>query len=186
MKNEVWKDIPGYEGYYQISNFGGVKSLERVVISKKGQRFEITGKILRQIGRSRGRKYMAVHLLSNGKALTASVHRLVAEAFIPNPNRLPFINHKDENPGNNTVENLEWCDHAYNMNYGTANEKRSKALLNNTTNSKVVKQYDLYGNHIATYPSTMEARRQTGVYHIPEVCNGRRERAGGYVWKYVA
>lgn len=182
---EIWKDIPEYEGLYQVSNLGRVKSLERVVISKKGQVFEVEEKILKTIGRSRNRQYLAVHLCRNSATKTASVHRLVATAFIPNPSNLPFINHKDENPGNNDASNLEWCTPAYNNAYGNAHKKQSESLINNKFLSKKVHQYDLDGNYIATFPSTMEAKRQIGVCHIPDVCNGKRAQCGGYVWKYA-
>jgi hypothetical protein len=182
---EIWKDIAGYEGFYQVSNYGRVKSLKRTVISKKGQRSEVDEKILKPVWRCRNADYSAVHLCRNSKMTTASVHRLVAIAFIPNPNNLPFINHKDENPRNNHVSNLEWCDLSYNNNYGNANIKRSKALINDKAKSKPVYQYSLDGKYIATYPSTMEAERQTGANHIPDVCNGRRGKSGGYVWKYA-
>lgn len=184
MLNEIWKDISGYEGLYQISTCGRVKSLQRDIISKKGQKFQVEEKIIKPIYRSRNQNYAAVHLCRNSNTKTVSVHRLVAKAFIPNPSNLPFINHKDENPRNNTIENIEWCSVQYNNNYGLANAKRS-ASLKNGAKSKKVNQYTLDGKQFAVYPSTMEAKRQTGILHIVDVCNGKREKAGGYIWKYA-
>lgn len=182
---EIWKDIPDYIGLYQVSNFGRVKSLKRTVIGNNGQAFNVEEKILSPKRRSKNRKYLAVCLYRNSKTQTESVHRLVASAFISNPDNLPFVNHKDENPNNNEIENLEWCSPYYNNTYGGARERQRLGLINNKKISKPVLQYETNGKYIATYPSTMEARRQTGAYHIPEVCNGKREMAGGYVWKYA-
>ena len=182
---EIWKDIPEYEGLYQVSNAGRVKSLKRTVTSNKGQAFEVDEKILKPVGRCRNKNYLAVHLCRNSKVWTASVHRLVASAFVPNPNSLPFINHKDENPRNNNIDNLEWCSPHYNNTYGGARERQRLGMINNKKISKPILQYEPTGKYVATYPSTMEAWRQTGTHHIPEVCNGKREMAGGYVWKYA-
>ena len=106
---EIWKDVPGYEGLYQVSNYGRVLSLYRY--RKKSQN------ILKTFTRKTG--YIAVTLQKNGKRETKLVHQLVALCFIDNPNNYPIINHKDENPSNNRVDNLEWCTHKYNSNYGT-------------------------------------------------------------------
>lgn len=113
MLCEIWKDIKGYEGLYQVSNLGRVKSLK---VSKiKSER------IRKSYQQSSG--YISIVLCKNGKAVNHKVHRLVASAFIDNPNNLPEINHKDENKANNKVDNLEWCDSSYNKNYGTRTEK---------------------------------------------------------------
>lgn len=120
---EFWRDIKGYEGLYQISNFGNVKSVERIV--KRGTNFKPVCERVLKTGDKDGYKY--VILSKNGKTKTGWVHRLVAQAFIPNPDKLPCINHKDENPSNNRVDNLEWCDREYNVNYGTCPLRISKA-----------------------------------------------------------
>ena len=109
---ETWKNIKGYEGLYQISNKGRVKSLynknnKKEKILKPGERNE----------------YLCVSLYKNNKKNVYSIHRLVAQAFLPNPDNLPVVNHKDENKLNNNVENLEWCNYGYNINYGTRNER---------------------------------------------------------------
>ena len=128
--SEVWKPIKGYEGIYEVSSYGRVRSMEHKARhkSRTGNEFQVTYK-----GRNRilytdkqGRKYLNVKC--NGKMKSYRVHRLVAEAFIPNPDNLPFVNHKDENPSNNRVENLEWCTEQYNATYGKAREKQAKKL----------------------------------------------------------
>lgn len=108
---EIWKNIFDFIGY-QVSNFGRIRSLK-------------TYKILKQYNRGNG--YMFVRLFHHGKHFNLSVHRLVAEAFISNPDNLPEVNHKDENPSNNNVTNLEWCDRKYNANYGTAIQRMLKS-----------------------------------------------------------
>lgn len=118
IRNEVWKEIEGYEGLYQVSTEGQVRSLN----------YNHTGKtkILQQDTNKKG--YKRVRLCKKGeKTKPYSVHRLVALTFLDNPNNLPQVNHKDENPANNAVWNLEWCTPAYNMNYGTRNKRASEA-----------------------------------------------------------
>ena len=124
---EVWRDIKGYEGLYQVSNLGRVKSLERYVKGIYGLR-KVQQKIM-SIARIRTNGYMQVHLTKNGIAKKYQVHRLVAEAFIPNPNNLPIVNHKDENKINNCVWNLEWCTYSYNLTYGNRLLKVKNTLL---------------------------------------------------------
>jgi len=113
---EVWKPVVGYEGFYEVSNLGRVKRLETRVNSNVGGR-TVRERILKNIPTYQG--YLKVHLCVDNKRIKKNVHRLVAEAFIPNPNNLPCINHRDENKTNNTVWNLEWCDVLYNNTYGT-------------------------------------------------------------------
>ena len=111
---EEWKPIEGYEGLYEISNFGRVKSIDR--IGHGGRKLK--GRILKQAKNNCG--YLVIDLDKHGKRKQFRVHRLVASAFIPNPNNYPIINHKDENKLNNHVNNLEWCTVKYNTNYGNA------------------------------------------------------------------
>lgn len=119
-KEEIWKDVVGYEGYYRVSNKGRVKSIDRTVIGQHGK-INLKGKMLSTPKNEDG--YECFGLTRDGKAKGAKVHRVVAEAFIPNPNNYPEINHKDEDKANNVVENIEWCDRKYNMNYGTVQER---------------------------------------------------------------
>ena len=166
MNKEVWKDIKGYEGKYQVSNLGRVKSL-----------IDNQGKQRTMILKQSCEKYCKVTLLKNSKQKRFRVHRLVAEAFIPNPNNYLYINHKDENPKNNVVDNLEWCTMAYNNTYG----HRLKNVC------KKVGQYDLQGNLIKVWNSFMDIQRELGFSNssINSCCKGRRKTAGGFIWRYV-
>jgi hypothetical protein len=180
---ELWRDVVGYEGLYMVSTFGRVKGYPR-----KG----CQGRILKNGLNEKG--YPCVNLSRAGeKYHRVRVHRLVAMAFIPNPNNLPFVNHRDENPANSEVWNLEWCTQMYNMNYGTIRDRCYK------TPGKRVQQYDLNGVLLATYENAYIASRITGIQHshIRECCNGgtfvykkgKRWKnifsAGGYVWKEI-
>lgn len=107
---EIWKDIPGYEGFYQVSNHGRVKSLAR----KNAVGHNLKEKVLS----SSGTTYIHVALCKNGNKFPIGMHQLVAKAFIPNPNNLPFINHIDSDPTNNHVSNLEWCTPQHNVIHG--------------------------------------------------------------------
>lgn len=170
MEIEIFKDIKGFEGLYQVSNTGRVKSL---YFGKE--------RILKYGKNSCG--YLFVVLCKDGKMKTYKVHRLVAKAFIPNPLNLPFINHKDENKENNRSENLEYCDRKYNNSYGTRNERISKKQLNRKDKSKKV----LCVETNIIYPSAMEAERQTRVYQtsIVQCCKGKYKTSGGFHWQYV-
>ena len=174
--SEIWKPVVGYEGLYEISSFGRVKSYKQ---SKKG-------KILKIFKDSNG--YFRVTLNTNKQY---SVHRLVAQTFIPNPNNLPQVNHKDENKTNNIIwvnedgsidynkSNLEWCDAKYNMNYGTLQKRRAKKVL------KPLLQYSKDGIFIKEWDSRIDAANQTKISRkrISDCCCGRQETAGGFVWK---
>lgn len=198
LEGEIWKDIKNYEGLYQVSNYGRVKSLERYTEYQNclsndriGIKSKVNGKIM--VGTIRF-GYHYVGLTKNGKTKHFRVHRLVAEAFIENPNNLPIINHKDENKQNNRVDNLEWCDCKYNLNYGNSRKKLSTSMVKNI-GVKVI-QKDKNGNLIAIYDSIQEASRTTGVpnQNINKVVhqkynkgrNGKyykRTTAGGYIWE---
>ena len=173
---EIWKDIPNFEGYYQASSIGNIRSLSREVNNFIGTR-KIKGKVLKK---KKCNVYEYVILSKNGKYYSKSVHRLVAEAFIPNPDKLPQINHKDENPLNNCIDNLEWCTNKYNCNYGT----RNKRVIENKSN-KVI-QYDLQGNVIKEWPSAVEVEKNLcfNQAHIRSCCRGQCKTAYNYKWKY--
>lgn len=186
MQEEIWKDIKGYEGFYQVSNLGNVKSLERTVKTKTCVRF-FKGKMLKTSKNRDG--YIQIYL----KSKYHSVHRLVAEAFLPNPNSCPQVNHIDGNKENNNVNNLEWCTASYNLKeaYRIGLKKPTYANLGKTgkqnATSKMTYQFDTNGNFIKSYESVREAYRQTGIYDrcISDCCLGKQKTAGGYIWKYT-
>lgn len=170
--NEEWKDIFGYEGLYQVSNYGNVKSLN----------YNHTGKeqILKPANRGDG--YLFVALWKNGKQKVKLIHSLVATHFIPNDDLFKTqVNHKDENKANNNAGNLEWCDCTYNNNYGTRLARFAKSM------SKQVNQYSLDGTFIKTWDSMNEIERQLGFYStdICRCCKGKRKSAHGFIWKYA-
>ena len=179
--SEIWKPIKGYEGIYEVSSYGRVRSLARMRIDKKGRRKPIPEKMLKMHDR---KGYDSVTLQDMGRKAIMSVHRLVAMAFIPNPDNLPVINHRDENPKNNQVSNLEWCDISYNTRYGTGVER---AQAKHVYHRKAVEQLTKDGQHVATFKGVKEAARATGADAsvIVRVCKGRNETAGGYRWKYI-
>ena len=123
---EVWKDILEFEGLYQISNFGRVKSLSRSKKHSYNSVAQLKEKILNPININ---NYYRVVLRKQNKSFNRFVHRLVAEAFIPNPKEYKEINHKEKKKKNNNVNNLEWCDRKYNINYGTGNKRRSESEI---------------------------------------------------------
>lgn len=133
--------------------------------------------------------YLKVILCKDGKTKQLLVHRLVANAFIPNPLNLPFINHKDEDKTNNAVSNLEWCSQQYNTNYGTCPKRISAKLKGKFVNgpkAKQVLQYDKQGNFLKRWPSTQEIKRRLGFNqgNICDCCNGKLKSANGFVWMY--
>lgn len=179
---EIWKPIPGYEGYYEISNTGKVRSLTRIIIDKNGRACNYTGKEISLT--IRHDKYVQVGLSKNGIKKKFKVHRLVALVFIPNPNNLPCVNHKDENPSNNYADNLEWCTIEYNNNYGTHNEKIKQSMKNS---KKVAMCNKETCQIIKIYNSLHEAHRDTNIAieSISRVANGKRGSAGGYFWQFI-
>ena len=127
--SEEWRPIEGYEGLYEVSSYGRVRSLDRYVKTCYEAYKLHKGKILSPAKDKNG--YLKVNLCCNGKHNTIRVHKLVAQAFIPNPDNLPEVNHKDEVKTNNNVDNLEWCDRSYNISYGTRTERQKKTNIQN-------------------------------------------------------
>ena len=187
MENiEIWKDVENYEGFYQVSNLGRVKSLERDVFLPNGiVNRHIEEKILVPILNAYG--YSFVNLHKNGKSKAILIHRLVALAFIPNPENKPQVNHKDENPLNNRVDNLEWCTASYNANYGTKNQRcvqnRRSYKLGDNPSAKPVFCEELN----KTFDCAIRAEKELGVCgsSISNVCKGKRKTAGGFHWKFA-
>ena len=125
MDAEIWKSIDGYDGKYQVSNLGRVKSVFTTYVTNNGLRKKYRDVILKPMVQKNG--YLYVCLWSENKKKNCLIHRLVAQAFVPNPYQHPEVNHKDEDKNNNSAVNLEWCEHIYNMNYGTVEKKISTA-----------------------------------------------------------
>ena len=163
---EVWKDVKGYEGLYKVSNLGDVWSVtkNRKLIPCKHKR-----------------GYLLVKFTVNQKAKNFYVHRLVAEAFIENPNSKKEVNHKDGDKTNNRVENLEWCSGFENMIHSYESGLRDMPVL------VPVSMFSLDGLFICNYESMSEASRETGVNlaNMSECCKGNRPNAGGYIFKYA-
>ena len=179
MENEIWKDIKGYDGLYQVSNLGNVRSVDRIVL-RNGIQVPRKGKILNQI---KFGDYLTVHLSKNGIKKHHRIHRLVADAFLPNPDNLTQVNHKDEDKTNNRASNLEWCTAEYNVNYGTGIERRVAIRRNNKLSRKVY-QYTLDGEFIREWPSIKEISRTTGYSYgyLIQVLSGKYKSAYGYKW----
>lgn len=178
MEQEIWKDVIGYEGLYLVSNFGKVKSLDMVLPYKrhgKNQTRIRKGKILTPVKTNRG--YLRVEMCSNAKAKLNLVHRLVAMAFIPNPNNLTEVNHKDCNKLNNYVGNLEWVSSSENKIHAFTNKlyKTEKSIIQ-IKNGIVIKEYK----------SAKECERLTGFcsVSIGKVALGKRKSAYGYQWSF--
>ena len=127
MTEEIWRPVVGYEGLYEVSSYGRVRSLDKYDSRNRFRK----GRILTLYTEIGG--YLRAHLSSNGKAKHHSVHRLVAEAFIPNPDNLPEINHRDEDKTNNRVDNLEFCDRKYNINFGSRTDRMRDTKIKNGT-----------------------------------------------------
>lgn len=180
--NEIFVSVKGYEGIYEVSNLGKVRSLSKYINAGNGNPLRLfKGKILKQYKNKKG--YPIVTLCNKGQRKTISVHRLVAMTFIPNPDNLPQVNHKDEDKYNNCVDNLEWCTNEYNAHYGTHYERASKANINNPKRSIKVYQYTVDGQFVKEYPSIMEAKR-CGFIKAGECCRGQRKTCGGYCWSF--
>lgn len=179
---EIWKDIKGYEGLYQVSNLGRVKSMDRCVKTINNSTRLIKGKVLSAYITSNG--YYRLSLCKEGVEKRYFVHRLVAEAFIQNPDNLPQINHKDENKLNNCVDNLEWTSAKYNCNYGTRIKRI--AQKNKISHCKKVYQYTLDGEFIREWESALQVQIQLGYCAscIRRCCNGQHHYVYNFVWNY--
>ena len=188
MESEVWKDVKGYEGYYQVSNMGRVKSMRVLKTPKNGVKCRKNAFLSTKT--SHDKQYVTVALCRDGEKKQTQVHRLVAEAFIPNPNNLPFVNHKDENPSNNCAGNLEWCTQGYNIQYSL----ERKGRLRPKSELRPICAYTLSGEFIAQYNSVWEAIEKLGIEsnsprgarnNIRMCCKGKSRNAFGYRWRYA-
>lgn len=184
----VRKAVKGYEGYYEVDQFGRVFGLDRTITVVDGERtYEkpVAGRQLKQSMHDKG--YKTVSLTKDGQTKQMFVHRIVAEAFLSNPDNLPMVNHKDEDKTNNFLENLEWCTAAYNRTYGKAIELHAKKLRGRESEKRVaVIQRSLNGEFMNWHGSIKDAAKSvngaTGA--ISSVCKGTRKTAYGYRWEY--
>ena len=171
-EGEVWRDVEGFEGFYKVSNKGNVYRVER--IGARGR--ECGGRTLKPAYDKDG--YLKVSLCKNGMRKNKYIHRLVAEAFILNPESLPEINHIDEVKDNNNVENLEWCTREHNLNHGTRTGRATKKT------SKKVRAVNVENGEIIRFKSTMEAERKG--YHsgsVSAACRGVYNTGGGNLYR---
>jgi len=186
---EIWKDIKGYEGKYQVSNFGRVKSVERFRVGNKGAKTLVPERIRIQSVKSNG--YNEVTLWSNAKNINAKVHRLVAVAFIDNSDNKPTVNHKNGIKTDNRVENLEWATRSENSQHSWDNWMQRSVLLGKNGGlhpaSIAVIKMDSNNNELRKYNSVIEASLDVGCSstHICSCCKGKYETAKGYKWKYA-
>lgn len=189
---EIWKDIDNFIGKYQISNYGRVKSLNYWGGKKEGIMKPQTDK----------NGYLCVGLKNSDdgrKEINVKVHRLVAQAFIQNPQNLPQVNHKDEDKTNNCVENLEWCDAKYNLSYGSHNEKVKKSLTgrklteehkqkvrDGSTTCKRVAMFTKDGEKLREFRSATDAARfvNGNCTNIIANCKGKIKTYKGYIFRY--
>ena len=183
MSNEIWKDIKGFEGLYQVSNLGRVKSLKRFRKGKNGSLVPVKEKILKPRMLNSG--YYIVHLCKNSIQKWYQVHRIVYEAFNGSISEGLQVNHINEVKTDNRLSNLNLMTCKENINYGTGIERRAKKQIKGKK-SKPVLQFDLNDNFIKEYPSTHQAERETGFSqgNIVNCCKGRCKTAYNYIWKY--
>ena len=181
---EEWRDINGYEGIYQVSSLGRVRSLDRIIeqVTRWGDIHPrlIKGTCLQPHNLRGG--YLGVMLSEHRQKKMTLIHRLVAIAFIPNPQSLETVNHKDENKKNNRADNLEWMSRGDNVRYGTGIQRKRNTSI-------PVVQMSIDGTHIQTYTSAKAAGETLGLHptNITACCRGKRgaRTAGGYRWKYL-
>ena len=172
IDKEIWKDIPNYEGHYQASNLGRIRSIKKET------------KILKEINRNDGYKY--VNLSKNGKSKPIKVHKIIAKTFLSNPQNFPVINHKDGNKINNSIDNLEFCTQSHNLKeaYKLGLKKPNKI---NIRKRKKVLQKDKSGKIIKIWDSIKEASIKLNIKdsNISQVCKNKRNYAGNYIWEYA-
>lgn len=196
MENEIWKEIPGYAGKYEVSNLGRVKSLARKVLSRNGGLKPIPERILKQCVI---KDYCNVILCADGKTHKHGlVHRLVATVFVPNPENKPFIDHLDGNSTNNRADNLRWCSQKENCRNPITTNRNSLAKQGvknpqfgkrneQVHNSRKIACFSKDGEFIQVFPSIAEAVRQFGILQsgITRCATGKIKTSGGYIWRYL-
>lgn len=181
---EIWKDIPNYEGLYQASNLGRIRSLLREWKQKHysgiNSHYKKEGKIMKLRERN-GNGYLYVALTKNKKQKKYLVHRIIAKTFLKRKESENYINHLDCNKKNNRIDNLEWCTQSHNIKYAYDNKTKIPPHM------RKIKRMDLNNNYIDEFISIQEAGRQTKIKasNIGKCCRGKRNHAGGYKWQYI-
>lgn len=175
---EIWKDVIGYEGRFQISNLGRLKSLNYNHTNKEG----LLKPQIQKKGTKTDLQYCYFNTRVNGKPIRLMQHRLVAEAFIPNPENKPFIDHIDTNGLNNSLDNLRWCTLEEN-----SNNELTKIHHIESADKKPVIQLTEEGEFIREWNSAAEVKKELGICNsnIKKCINGKRKTAGGFVWRYA-
>lgn len=177
--NEIWKPVVGFEGLYEVSNLGNIKSLN---YCRTGQK-----KILKCLRHISG--YLQISLRKNNQSYKITIHKIVATAFVENPNNYTEINHKDEDKTNNSANNLEWCTHKDNCNYGSRTERtiRTRNEKGSLSAERTVRQYTLDGKLVGEYRSQSEASRKFGIKasDISKCTHRKVKSVKGFVWRFI-
>lgn len=183
MNEEIWKDIPGWEGQYQASTWGRIKSVPRKRVKLDGSIWYTKEKLLKPATMRDG--YLMVCFNTSATKASYLVHRLIAKTFIPNPELLTTVNHINEIKTDNRVENLEWASRLQQMNAGTVKDRIRKTMTLRPTCFRRVRQ-KLNGQIIAIFPTIEAAGMATGTNStaICMCCKGRRKHANKYEWEY--
>lgn len=189
MIEEIWKPVKDYEGLYEVSNLGRVRSVDRFVLGSKGSLRHIKGKYL--IPHKNNKGYYLCDLYKENRRKNVLLHRAVAEAFVPNEYNLPYINHIDNNRENCVFTNLEWCTQSYNVKYSYDTTDR-KSIMNwksgkENRNSKPILMYSKDGVFIKSFDCISDAERELGISNngIVACLKKRNKTAGGYIWEYA-
>ncbi len=186
MKKEIWKSVVGYEGLYEISNYGRCRRISYPIdTAAKVAQFGLPHYLKPSYSED---GYVRYALSVNGKTKLIPAHRLVLLSFgVPNPENKPMVNHIDNNPSNNYIDNLEWCTHTENMAHMIKQGRKVTYRGKDHIESKEVHQFDKEMNLIAIYGSSGEASRKTGFLsgHIREACRGKLKTYKGFIWKYA-
>ena len=182
---EIWKPIKGYEELYEISNIGRVKSLPKVVDLGFAKQNRVE-KFLRPIPDGKG--YLMVWLFKNQVKKMWKVHRLVADAFIPNPHSKPQVDHINADKTDNRLCNLRWCTEKENFHNPISYKRNSESKFEcKNHHAKSVEQYAINGDYIKTWSCINDVKRELGFHHshISQCCSGKRNVAYGFIWKYA-
>lgn len=185
---QEWRPVPGYEEIYEVSNFGFIRSVDRVVITKNGKSLPIKGKVLSPFKNKYG--YLRVNLCGTGGAKAKYVHQIVASAFIQNEKNYDFVNHKDENKTNNFVSNLEWCNAYHNANWGSRNSRISSSKRNQR--GKPISGFNSDGTKVISFVSLSEAGRNgfnktaiwSAIHNTRQKHGGVKRTYRGLTWRY--